>query len=131
VIVLKHKTRSTEQGLKRSKTVVTKTNSTFSSNSHSGGANNVMSYGAIEMMVCRLDEARKFTRDSVFVDLQCYVRGSTVHVIGCACYGVEKESEPLKLPHKSAQTFGLAKLCTLARFHCTTIPRPARVVESN
>jgi hypothetical protein len=28
---------------------------------------------AIEMMVCRLDEARKFTRDSVFVDFGCTV----------------------------------------------------------
>jgi hypothetical protein len=52
--MLKQKTRATEQGLKRSKLIVMKTNSVFSNNSHSGGANNVMSYAAIEMMVCRL-----------------------------------------------------------------------------
>jgi hypothetical protein len=110
--LLKHKARSTERGLQRSKVIVSKANSTFRS---TGGANNMMSCASIEMMVGRLDMALKITRDSVFVDFGCSAGGVCLYVaqrFGCACYGIEKEHEPLRLALEAAQKCGLSKLCS-------------------
>jgi hypothetical protein len=113
--LVKHKARSTEGGLQRSKLIMSKANSAFRSNSHSGGANNMMSYASIEMMVGRLGEARRFTRDSVFVDFGCSAGGVCLYIaqrFGCPCYGIEKEHEPLRLANDAARKCGLSKLCS-------------------
>jgi len=61
--------------------MVDKTNRTFMKEPHSGGTNNMMTRGSIEMLATRLDEARKFTWRSVFVDFGWRLRHYIAHLL--------------------------------------------------
>ena len=75
-----------------------------------------MSRAAVEMVVASLDERRKLTSRSVFVDFGCSMGGVCLYVaqrFDCQCYGMERETELVRLARQSvaAQT-RLSRLCS-------------------
>ena len=112
---LRHKLKSTKEEKKRTIQATNKTNHAFLKQPHSGGTNNVMTCSSIEMLAARLNEARKFTLRSVFVDFGCSAGSLCLYIAQryrCSCIGIEKEVEPVRLAIDVAASSGLSKQCT-------------------
>lgn len=112
---LVQKERSTEYGKKKSKAVVETVNGDFLRSLVSEGSNNMMGCAGVETAVEALNEASHVTRDSCFVDFGCSAGGICLYMAqryGCKVYGIDKNSDCVRLAREAAERHGLSHLCT-------------------
>lgn len=79
------------------------------------GVNSASTPGGVEEVARLLDQAKKITRDSVFVDFGCSVGSVCVFVaarFGCKVIGIEKDVDAVQLGKKSLASYpALQRLC--------------------
>lgn len=111
---------------KKSNTEVVKANvrhanALFRQSLVSGGSNNASSCADIARVIDAMDAARKFTRNSVFVDFGCG-SGAVVRYVSerfnCKCYGIERFQELLDF----AQSSPSSRRCVWLQCDFTELP---------
>lgn len=98
--------------LEDAKLAAQRSNAAFRASLISGGSNNACGCADMMRIINRMDEERKFTRDSVFVDfgsgsgaVVCYL----AERFKCKCYGVERSKELVEFAHE--QSIGNNRRC--------------------